>query len=287
MRQYSKGAVKQIPIIDFHTHLFAPGGLNEYGEHTVRRLSSGFDGSFRLMESPTALTNYFRQQGLDYVLVMGLNEMAVGGFVSNDYVANFCRGIKELVPVAFINPTTDPRPVSKEVERCVVDLGMKAVKLTPSYGQYYLSDHGLYPFYETVQSLGVPLIIHTGSSVFPGTRMKYADPLLLDDLAVDFPDLVMVMAHSGRGFQYREADWMARRHPNVYLDITGLPPQNLLTYFPNFEEMAGKIIFGSDWPALPKDIAENIEQIRRLPLSQSALAKVLGENAARLLGYGT
>jgi hypothetical protein len=126
-------------------------------------------------------------------------------------------------------------------------------------------------------------MIHTGSSIFRGSRLKYGDPLYIDDVAVDFPNLVIVMAHSGRGFWYERAFFLAKLHENVYMEISGLPPQKLLTYFPDLEKLADKVIFGSDWPGMP-DIRRNIEVIRGLPLTESTKEKILGENAARILG---
>ncbi|MDE3091633.1 MAG: amidohydrolase family protein, partial [Chloroflexota bacterium] len=132
------------------------------------------------------------------------------------------------------------------------------------------------------QSLNIPVMVHTGSSVFRGAKLKYGDPLALDDVAVDFPNLTIVMAHSGRGFWYDRAFFLARLHENVYMEIAGLPPQRLLEYFPEFERNADKIIFGSDWPGMPY-IGRNIELFRTLPLKESTKEKVLGGNAARIL----
>jgi predicted TIM-barrel fold metal-dependent hydrolase len=140
----------------------------------------------------------------------------------------------------------------------------------------------LYPLYAVAQELKIPVMVHTGSSVFKGARLKYGDPLALDDVAVDFPELTIVMAHSGRGFWYDRAFFLARLHEHVYMEVAGLPPQRLLEYFPELERNADKIIFGSDWPGMPY-IGRNIELIRSLPLKASTKNKILGENAARIL----
>jgi len=132
------------------------------------------------------------------------------------------------------------------------------------------------------QELGIPIMFHTGSSVFKGARLKYGEPVFFDDLAVDFPDLNMLMVHSGRGFWYDQAFFLARLHPNLYIEIAGLPPQRLLTYFPEFERNADKIIYASDWPGVP-DLKNNIQQIRELPISEASKEKILGQNAAWIL----
>jgi hypothetical protein len=104
----------------------------------------------------------------------------------------------------------------------------------------------------------------------------------MDDVAVDFPELTLLMVHSGRGFWYERAYFLAKLHTNVYMEISGLPPKRLLDYFPELERVADKVIFGSDWPGMPY-VGSNIEAIRELPLSEETKDKILGENAARIL----
>ena len=89
------------------------------------------------------------------------------------------------------------------------------------------------------------------------------------------------MAHGGRGPWYNEAFTMVRLHKNVYIDVAGLPPKKLLEYFPDMERFAHKFVFGTDWPSV--DIKRNIEAIEQLPISPSAIQKILGENAMEIL----
>jgi predicted TIM-barrel fold metal-dependent hydrolase len=141
----------------------------------------------------------------------------------------------------------------------------------------------MYPVYAKAQELAIPIIFHIGSSIFKGTRMKYCAPIYLDDVAVDFPELKIVMAHSGRGFWYDECFFLSRLHKNIYMDITGLPPRNLLNYFPELDKNRGKVIFGSDWPAMPVDIGENIEIIKSLPLSDKSIEAIFWSTAHNIL----
>jgi hypothetical protein len=126
-------------------------------------------------------------------------------------------------------------------------------------------------------------MIHTGTSIFPGARNLYAQPMLADDVAVDYPNLIIILAHGGRPLWMNEAFFLVRRHPNVYIDISSIPPQRLLDYFPRLEEIAAKALFGSDWPGpgVP-DVAGNIRKFLALPLSASAQRSILYDNAARL-----
>jgi hypothetical protein len=124
--------------------------------------------------------------------------------------------------------------------------------------------------------------VHTGSSIFRGSKIKYADPIHLDDVATDFPELPILMAHSGRGLWYDRAFFLSKLHPNLYLEISGLPPKNLLKYFPDLDKNIDKVVYGSDWPGI-QTISQNIEAIKQLPLSEESKEKILYRNAAHIL----
>ncbi|MGH7505988.1 MAG: amidohydrolase family protein, partial [Longimicrobiales bacterium] len=161
--------------------------------------------------------------------------------------------------------------------------GVRGLKLYPSYQYFYPNEPRLYPLYELCQDAGIPVLLHIGSSVIPGTRMKYCDPIHLDDLAVDFPGLTVVMAHGGRGFWYDACAFLAAHHRNFYIDVTGLVPRRLTEHFPRLELIADKVVFGSDWPAMPKSPAGNARAIASLGLTDGALDRILRTNALRLL----
>jgi predicted TIM-barrel fold metal-dependent hydrolase len=230
---------------------------------------------------PGFLVEHLKRNGVDYAVVLAELSPITTGITSNEYVSEFCRGRQELIPFANLNPFLSAR-LADELERYVQDLGMKGMKLYPTYQQFFPNDRMLYPLYAKAQDLKIPVMVHTGSSLFQGSRMKYGDPVLLDDVAVDFPELTLIEVHSGRGFWYEAAFFLAKLHPRVYMEISGLPPQRLLDYFPDLEKNADKIIFGSDWPGMP-GIANNIETIQSLPLKEETKKKVLGENAQKIL----
>ncbi len=101
---------------------------------------------------------------------------------------------------------------------------------------------------------------------------------------MDFPQLKVVMAHSGRPFWYDKAFYLSRLHENLYMDLAGVPPQHLMTYFPKLESNADRILFGTDFPAQPKPLRSLIGIIEGLPLRPESIEKILGENARRVLG---
>ena len=118
---------------------------------------------------------------------------------------------------------------------------------------------------------------------FNCVELMLSSELHLDDVASDFPQLHLVMAHGGRGLWYADAFFLSRIHPRLFLEISGLPPQNLLKYFPDLEKNVDKVIYGSDWPRV-RTISSNIEAVMALPLAEESKKKILYENAARILG---
>jgi len=102
----------------------------------------------------------------------------------------------------------------------------------------------------------------------------------VDDVAVDFPRLKILLAHGGRPLWMQTAFFLVRRHPHVYLDISGIPPKALLKYFPRLDEIADKTLFGTDWPGpgVP-DIKKNLEEFRVLPLRETVKQQILCKTA--------
>ncbi len=271
-------------IIDFHLHVTKVDEYNEWFLDWVRRLygEKGLAKLQTVLASPQGLLTFMDEQGIDYVVALAETNTMITGVSTNDRVAEFCQESERLIPFANINPYVTFNQVA-ELERCVGELGIRGLKLYPTYQHFYPNDNKLFPIYERAQELNIPVMIHTGSSVFPGSLMKYGDPLFLDEIAVFFPTLKIIQSHAGRGFWYDRAFFLASLHENVYMDITGLPPQNLLKYFPELERNADKIIFGSDWPGII-DIKKNVRAILELPISKPTKEKILGKNAAALLG---
>ena len=169
------------------------------------------------------------------------------------------------------------------VELASERLGIRGFKLLPSYQHFYPNDRALYPFYEYVQSLGMPIMFHTGTSIFHGTRIKYADPLLLDEVADDFPRLNIIMEHGGRTFWYDRAAWLVSKYGNMHIGIAGIATRHLPRFFPRLEQFSDRFVFGSDWPGFA-DIKGLIDRVCALPYSDETKERILYRNAERLLG---
>jgi len=270
-------------IIDFHVHTARYQSMTRSWLDLLRQQwGDRLDWMIQTYSSPEAFLGLMDEGGIDYAVVLAELAPITTGISDNEYVAEFCSKSSRLIPFASINPYTISRP-TEELERLVRDHSFRGLKLYPTYQHYYPNDSMIYPLYAKAQELGIPVMLHIGSSVFVGSRLKYGDPIYLDDVAVDFSELILIQCHSGRPFWYDKAFGLARIHENVYMEISGLPPQMLLNYFPELERIAEKVIYGSDWPGVPT-IKENIQALKGLTISEDSKRKILGENAARLLG---
>ncbi|MFC1979267.1 amidohydrolase family protein [Chloroflexota bacterium] len=269
-------------VIDFHTHLVPAKELNPHMTEFFKDANPEFLTRVEDFEDPRISVELFKSQGVKYAIVLAEEAPATSYNVSNEEILEYCRSQDMLIPFASVNPNSYAEPVER-LTVYVKEYGARGLKLLPSYQFYYLNEPRLYPLYARAQELKIPVLIHVGSSMFKGTRLRYCDPIYLDDIAVDFPDLTIVMAHSGRGFWYEQCFFLSRFHKNIYMELSGLPPKNLLNYFPELDRNGEKVIFGSDWPAIPCGIKDNVETIKSLPLSDKTIEGILYKNAERIL----
>ncbi len=188
----------------------------------------------------------------------------------------------ELVPIANLNPNYHVDLVAAFDEQLAQ--GARALKIHPIHGFFFASDDRLYPIYERCQREGMAVMFHAGTSVFPGCKMRFADPYTFDDVISDFPGLKVVLCHGGRGFWYHIAEFLVRRFENVYIDVSGLPPGRLLEYFPSMKRNSGKFLFGSDFPGVP-GIRKNYDILAALLKDDEALHNIGFANAYQLFGF--
>ncbi len=239
--------------------------------------------------SPKALLNYLDRCGVDRAVLINYVAPEVIGFTSgvNQFVADYTRhDPSRLISCGSLHPrhTTN---VMADVEQ-ILRLGIRMIKIHPPHQLLFPNDYlsgvkELEIIYRAAEANGVPVMFHTGTSIFPGARNKYGDPIYLDDVAVDFPKLKILLAHGGRPLWMNTAFFLIRRHPNVYLDISGIPPKTLLKYFPRLDEIAHKTLFGTDWPGpgVP-DIKQNLDDFLALPMKEEIRQQILGKTAATL-----
>jgi predicted TIM-barrel fold metal-dependent hydrolase len=242
-----------------------------------------------VLESPESLLRYLDQEGVERICCINYVSPDVMGFpaTTNDWIAEFTRNHRDrLLPVGSVNPlhTAD---IAGEIER-VLDLGARMIKIHPPHqlfspNAYRSTLPALADLYRACETRGVPVMIHTGTSVFPRARNVFADPMPIDDVAVDFPRLKIILAHIGRPLFADTAFFLLRRHPNVFGDVSGIPPKGLLKYFPRLAEVGSKIVWGTDWPSPGvRSMRRNVEEFQSLGLDADTQSRILWGNAERL-----
>ena len=264
--------------------MFNPSALE-----LMKKKRPNFDRIAEYCRSPKAFLGYLDQSGIDRAVLINYVAPEVIGFTSevNEFVADY---VKEnpgrLISCGSLHPrhTTN---VLADVEQ-ILRLGIRMIKIHPPHQLLYPNDYlrgvkELEIIYRAAESNGIPVMFHTGTSIFPGARNKYGDPMYVDDVAVDFPKLKILLAHGGRPLWMETAFFLIRRHPNVYLDISGIPPKSLLEYFPRLREIAHKTLFGTDWPGpgVP-DIKQNLDDFMTLPLEEATRREILSNTAATI-----
>jgi predicted TIM-barrel fold metal-dependent hydrolase len=231
---------------------------------------------------PARFDEYMAEEGVDVAIL----------FAEYSPKSTGIQAVEDMLPILDHNPerfrlmaNLNPHlhyPLVGELKR-QISLGAVGLKLHPVHGSFTPNDRMLYPAYAFCESEGFPVAFHCGTSVFPGATNRYADPALIEDVARDFPDLTIVLAHGGRGWWYDAAAFITLMRPHVHIEISGLPPKKLPDYYKNFdlERLARKMIFGTDWPGVPGPKA-NAQAVAELGLEEDTLAKVLHENARRI-----
>lgn len=277
-------------IVDLHTHLV--NYQKEFGEHLRSDLSR--------CGIPQKSWDYTEEEYIkgtsvaDYVVVFGLRALKTGWNVGNARVADFVARHKEkYIFFTSIDPTEESYMKQLEYDHKV--LGCKGVKLGPIYQGVHPHDKRYYRIYEYCQQNNLPIITHMATTFSSCVPLEYARPILMDQVACDFPDLKIVMAHLGHPWE-GECIAAIRHQPNLYADISALyyRPWQFYNSIRLVEEYGafGKIFFGSDFPATTT--ASSIEGLRRInkivdgtglpPVSMAIIEEIIERNPLKILG---
>ncbi|MGH3392233.1 MAG: amidohydrolase family protein [Actinomadura sp.] len=273
-------------LIDAHVHAARLPTLRPAWRRWAEEFGTGhpwqdlYDADGTLV--PARVDAYFEAEGVDIALLLCEHSPRVTGEQPiEDLLPLIKHNPRRFRPIAGLNPHLH-YPLDAELERQLA-LGAVALKLHPVHGRFSAADPALYPAYQVCRSAGIPVVVHCGTSSFPGSANKYADPGLLDDVLRDFPDLTIVLAHGGRGWWYDAAAFLAMSRENVWIELSGLPPRKLPEYYARFDlaRLARKFVFGTDWPGVP-GVARNARAIAELGLDDETVSLVLGGNAQRI-----
>jgi len=256
----------------------------EKGRTDVARLKE-------LFGSAAAFLEHMDREGLERAVLINYVSPDLMGFTEevNDWVLRYASAAPDrLLPVGSVHPR-----FTRDVEgatRRLVDRGLRGLKVHPPHQMFAANAYraggpgeGIGALYRVAEEAGVPVMIHTGTSIFPGARNAYADPMPADDVAVDFPTLRLILAHAGRPLHGDTAFFLARRHENVYLDISGIPPRGLADHLPRLEVVGRKLLWGTDWPGPGvRSMRANVEAFLELGLPDDLCRAVLEGNAAKV-----
>jgi hypothetical protein len=276
-------------VTDCHVHINPLWEMHPHARALLGKSGPGADVE-EYLHHPRKFLEYLDSCGVDRAVLVNYVSPEVVGYTekSNNFVAEYVHtDPQRLIAVGSVLPS-HPDP-GAEVRRLVDQLGIRGLKVHPPHqlfapnGYVDGSAPGLRAIYGACEERHIPVIVHTGTSVFPKARNRFGQPLLVEDVAIDFPSLTIVLAHGGRPLWTAEAMFLARRFDNVFLELSSVPPSKLLEYFPGLAKIGPKVLFGTDWPGPGvKDIGENLRAFRALDLPPSLQRQILEENPERV-----
>jgi uncharacterized protein len=282
--------VDAVVAIDVHTH----AEIGRTGEDGLRpewrEAASAYFGESAL---PTVedVAAYYRERKMAAVVFTVDAETQTGRpAVRNEEIAEVAAANADvLIPFASVDPGKGERAVD-EARRLIADHGVRGFKFHPNVQAFFPNDRAVYPLYEVIAEAGLPALFHTGHSGIGaglpgggGIRLKYSNPMYVDDVAVDFPELPIVLAHPSFPWQ-DEAISVALHKQQVWIDLSGWSPK----YFPETlvryanSLLKDRVLFGSDYPLITPD--RWLADFEQAGFKDEVRPLVLKENAARLLG---
>lgn len=282
--------ISRLTAIDVHTHVLASVTEKERPGSEAEALAKVF-GKIPELTVPE-LAGYYRERSMAAVVftVDSITRTGREPRVSNEEIAEQAAKYPDtLIPFASVDPGRGAAGV-RMARRLISDHGVQGFKFHPSDQGFYPNDPAAYPLYEVIAETGLPALFHSGQTAVgsgqrggAGIRLKYSNPIHLDDVAVDFPDMPIIIAHPSVPWQ-DEALAVAGHKPQVYIDLSGWSPK----YFPPQlvaqanSLLKRKVLFGSDFPALSPD--RWLDDFAKLEFKDEVRSLILKENAVRLFG---
>ncbi len=273
--------------IDVHVHLEHQGSPSAADEHAAQYFGATTSRDWN------ALADYYRSRKIACVVFTVDERLSGRPQVSNDAVVQFAADNADIaIPFASINPARGAAAVS-EARRLVDAKAVRGLKLHPPLQEFVPNDRAVYPLYEVFAEAGLPVLFHTGHSGIGsgmpgggGIRLKYGDPMPIDDVAVDFPTMPIIMAHPSFPWQ-DQAISICLHKPTVYIDLSGWSPK----YFsPTLVQYANtllkhKVLFGSDYPLITPD--RWLADFEKIAIRDEVRPLILKENAMKLFGLAS
>ncbi len=276
-------------IINAHVHMIELDAMVRRMEGT--RLPGGIS-VLKDIEStlpllmPEALIAQMDEAGIARSILYAVEAPIV--YASNEYVAGLCAAYPDrLIGFASVDPTSPGAPAA--LERAVVDLGLWGLKLHPPLQDFFPNDEAVWPVYEKAAELNIPVVFHVGTTPFGALcRLAQANPILIDDVAVRFPQLRIMLTHLGT-LWHNEAFMVVEKNPNVWIDTAAYLYEIEQILTPELLGRIGaeKVIFGTDYP-MPcagrvHRMRDFVDCVSRLRLPGDTLRGIFGGNIEALL----
>ena len=283
----------KIRAIDFHTHAEEPCGCHPDDGYDALQstMAEYFRAPWKHPPTVPETAAHYRAQNIAAVIfpVDAERETGYRRYANEEVAGIAAENSDVLIPFASIDPWKGKMGV-REARRLMRSFGIKGFKFHPTMQGFYPNDRMAYALYEAIEAEGGIALFHTGQtgvgSGMPGgngMRLKYSNPMHMDDVAVDFPDLKIILAHPSFPWQ-DEALAVAQHKPNVYIDLSGWSPK----YFPDIlvrycnSILKKKVLFGSDWPMIAPE--RWLNDFERIAIRDEVRPDILKNNAARVLG---
>jgi len=282
--------LESLVAIDVHTHAWKSAlAVSDAPSDSQEAMGRYFRYQPQHQTVPE-MAEMYRKLKMAFVVFTVDGEKGASRKITNEEIAELAHQHADVaIPFASINPHRGAEGV-KQAKRLISDYKVKGFKFHPSVQDFYPNDRMAYPLYEAIAEAKLPALFHTGQTGVGaqtpgggGIRLKYSNPMLLDDVAADFPDMPIILAHPSFPWQ-EEALSVATHKPQVYIDLSGWSPK----YFPPIlvqyanTLLKDKILFGSDYPVI--DPQKWMAEFEKLPIKPEVRPKILKENAIRLLG---
>ncbi|MBI3115969.1 MAG: amidohydrolase [Thaumarchaeota archaeon] len=276
-------------IIDCHSHVW------DVRRHLSRGFIRDFTSVYGKGEDALKATpdkHFDSMDGVDKVVVVAFRSRVLRVNVPNEYVSEYAsKHPEKVIPFCCVDPNDEDAPM--ELKRCVKAMGMKGLKLGPIYQHFDPTSERAGRVFEVAQDLEIPVLIHQGTTFVRDAPLEFANPILLDKVARDYPDLRMIVAHLGHPWE-DETVALIRKQPNVFSDVSGLtyrPARLYLKLLSCLEYgVMKKLVFGSDFPfGVPKLVIRDLRRVNRLAKSsglpmipEELIEDVIAKNAGQI-----
>ena len=283
--------LSELIAIDIHTH--AETSTRLAPDAVAKEALEARGRYFRYaVQHPTIaqMAAYYRERKMAFVVFTVDHERGMGlRNISNEEVAESAAENADVaIPFASIDPARGKMGV-REARRLIKEFGVKGFKFHPIIQGFFPNDRDVYPLYEVIAEARLPALFHTGQTGIGagmtgggGLKLKYANPMYLDDVAADFPDMPIVLAHPAVPWQEEQLS-VALHKPNVYIDLSGWSPKYFEAKLVQYANtlLKNKVLFGSDNPVILPD--RWIADFEKLPIKPEVRPLIMKENAVRLL----